>query len=100
MQKSKLVVITVIIIVCVVLVAVVYNSVFKEESSLNKTYTEVYEGLTEDEQNMLKDKYKEMQNSENIEDKFKVDVELPEAVKEKLYPDVFTKPFKDFLNTK
>ncbi len=98
MQKSKIIIITIILVVCIGLVAIIYNSVFKEESVLNKTYGEIYEGLSEEEQNRLKDKYKEYQNSDSLKDKLEVEVEIPEAMKEKLYPDVFTKPFEDFMN--
>ena len=100
MSKRKLVLITVIIIFCAVLVAVVYNSVFKKDSYLNKTYREVYDELSVEERNMLKDKYKEMQESDNIKDKLEMDIEVPEAVIDKIYPEEFKKPFDDFLNGK
>ena len=100
MSKSKLIIITIILVACIGLVAFIYNSVLKEESMLDKTYKEVYDGLTVEEQNRLKDKYKEYQDADSIKDRMEVEVELPEAVKDKLYPKEFTKPFTDFLNGK
>lgn len=98
MSKNKLLIITIILVVCIALVTIIYNSVFKGESVLDKTYREIYEGLSEEEQNRLKDKYKEYQETDSIRDKMEIEVEIPETIKEKLYPDVFTKPFKDFMN--
>lgn len=100
MSKKKLVLITVIIIVCAGLVAIVYNSVFKEDSYLNKTYREVYEELTEEEKNMLKNEYREMQESNNLKDKLTTDAKVPDAVLDKFYPKEFKEPFEDFLKTK
>ncbi len=98
MPKSKLLTITAILIVCIGLVTIICNSVFKEESMLDKTYKEVYNELSEEEQNRLKDKYNEYQNTDSIKEKMEFEVEIPETLRDKLYPEEFTKPFKDFMS--
>ena len=97
MNKSKTILIAIIVILCVGLVVGSCVAIFGGKED-NKTIQEVYNELPENEKQQVKDQYEQFKDGKLDILNPETEVVIPDAIKDKVIPPSVTNPIEDFIN--